>query len=71
MQILAGLIDVQRTSGQSAARARLGKGEDAVSTSMLTRQRAGKTYQEVETYCMVYAAPWLYMAIFLSARRPG
>ena len=87
MQMLAGLIDVQRTSGQSAAGAQLGDGREkigldtlrasisnrleSVSTSMLALQRAGKSYQEVETYCMIFAAFWLYMVIFLSARRPG
>lgn len=87
MQILAGLVDVQRTSGQSAAGAQLVDGQekigldtlrasinnriDSVSTAMLALQRAGKTYQQVETYCMIFAAFWLYMIIFLSARRPG
>ena len=87
MQRLAGLIDVLRTSGQSAAAAQFGDDEekigldsmrasinnrmDAVSTSMLALQRTGKTYQEVETYCMIFAAFWLYMVIFLTSRRPG
>ena len=87
MQILAGLIDVQRTSGQPAAGAQPGNGKekvdldtqrasindrtDAVSTSMLALQRAGKTCQEVETYCVILAALWLYTVISLSARRPG
>jgi CHASE3 domain sensor protein len=87
MLMLAGLIDVEETSGRTAAGAQLGNGQekigldtlrasinsriDSVSTSMLALQRAGKTYQEVETYCMIFAAFWLYMVIFLSARRPG
>jgi hypothetical protein len=37
---------------------------------MLALQRAGKIYQQVETYCMIFAAFWLYMLIFLSSRRP-
>jgi CHASE3 domain sensor protein len=87
MQILAGLIDVRQTSGQSAAGVQLGEGQekigldalrssignriDNVSTAMLALQRDGKTYQTVETYCMIFAAFWLYMVIFLFARRPG
>ena len=86
MQILADLINVQRSSGQSAAGAQLGNGQekigldtlrasinnriDSVSTSMLALQRAGKTYHEVETYCMIFAAFWLYMIIFHFARQP-
>jgi len=87
MQILAGLIDVQRASGQSAAGVQLDNGQekigldtlrssigsriDSTSTQMLALQRAGKVYQEVETYCMIFAAFWLYMLIFLSAHRMG
>jgi CHASE3 domain sensor protein len=87
MQMLAGLIDVQRTGGQSAAGAQLGDSQEKIgldtlralinnrleseSTSMLALQRVGKIYHEVETYCMIFAAFWLYMVIFVSARRPG
>lgn len=87
MKILAGLIAVQRTSGRAAAGAQLGNGQekigldtlrssfsdriDSVTTSMLTLQRAGRTYQEVEKYCLIFTAFWLYMTIFLASRWPG
>jgi CHASE3 domain sensor protein len=87
LQTLAGLINIQRTSGETAAGAQLANGQDKIgldtlrstintridsaSTSMLALQRAGKVYQQVETYCMIFAAFWLYMLIFLSAYRAG
>ena len=87
IQILASLIDVQRTSGQSAAASQLANGQEKIgldtlrssisnriddtSNSMLALQRAGKIYQEVDTYCMIFTAFWLYMLIFLTSRRPG
>jgi CHASE3 domain sensor protein len=87
MQMLAGLVDVRQTSGQSAADVQLGNGHekigldalrssisnriDSVSTRMLALQRDGKTYQTVETYCMIFAAFWLYMVIFLFGHRQG
>ncbi|HTI80077.1 MAG TPA: CHASE3 domain-containing protein [Acetobacteraceae bacterium] len=86
LQILAGLINLQRTSGETAAGAELANGQDktgldtlrssisnridSASTSMLALQSAGKIYQQIETYCMIFAAFWLYMLIFLSSRRP-
>ena len=86
MQILASLIDVRQANGLSAAGVQLANGQekigldalrssignriDSVSTAMLALQRDGKTYQTVETYCMIFSAFWLYMVIFLSARRP-
>ena len=87
MQMLAHLVDVQRSSGPSAAGQRLGKGEekigldtlrssfenriDSLSASLITLQRVSRTYQEVETYCVIFAAFWLYMVIFISTRDPG
>jgi CHASE3 domain sensor protein len=87
IQMLASLIDAQRTSGQAAASAQLANGQEKIgldtlrssinnrvdnaSTSMLALQRTGKTYQEVETYCLIFAAFWLYMIIFLASHRPG
>lgn len=86
LQILARLINVQHTSGGTAASAELATGQDklgldtlrssignridSASTSMLALQRAGRIYQQVETDCMIFGAFWLYMLIFLSTHRP-
>ena len=83
---LANLVDQQRAEGQDAAVLRFKTGADKVgldtlrsyidrttgdmTESMVMLQRTSKSYLEITTYCILFAAFWIYIIIVLVSRRP-
>ena len=83
---LANLVDQQRAQGRDAAVLRFKTGADKVgldtlrsfidrttgdmAESMVMLQRKSKNYLDITTYCVLFAAFWIYIIIVLVSRQP-
>ena len=83
---LANLVEQQRAQGRDAAVLRFKTGADKVgldtlrsyvdrttgdmAESMVMLQRKSKNYLDIATYCVLFAAFWIYIIIVLVSRRP-
>ncbi len=86
LEDLASLVDLQRRRGRNADEQKVRMGADKtgletltsfidsvtvdLSESMNSLQRSSRNYLEISTYCVLFAAFWLYMVIFLTVRKP-